>query len=91
LTRLADKPESQSLQEWAEMAEMTIDSYADEMAEMRQSRLDEKNRIRARVEELRAEEEACWNDIESTAVRLKEIYDEGEKLLEEALTLRDKK
>ena len=70
-----------------EIAEMTIESYHNQLAD----RDAIKQRIRARVEELRAEEEACWNDIESTAARLKEIRDEGEKLLEEALTLRDKK
>lgn len=66
---------------------MTIDSYHNQIADSDVI----KKRIRARVEELRAEEEACWNDIETTAARLKEIHDEGEKLLEEALTLRDKK
>lgn len=91
LTRLSDKPESQSLQEWAEMAEATIDSYADKIANADQADSDERERISNRVEILRRQESECWDRIERTAKQIQCIREEGYALLQQALDLNQKR
>lgn len=83
-TRLEDRPNGQSLQEWAEMAEMTIDSYHNQIVDTNAI----KSCIRKRVAELKAEQEKCWEAVYSAANRMREIEKEGNDLLNEALALR---
>jgi hypothetical protein len=91
LTRLADKPNTQSLHEWAEMAEATIDSYADKITNVDQVACEERERIRNRVEILRRQEAECWDRIERTAKQIQCIREEGFTLLQNALDLNQKK
>ena len=84
LNRLSERPKDQSLQEWAEMAEMTIDSFHIQIVD----RDAIKNRIRQRVAELKAEQEKCWEAVYIAANRMKEIEKEGNDLLNEALAFR---
>lgn len=84
LNRLSERPNSQSLQEWAELAEMTIDSYHNQIVD----RDAIKSRIEQRVAELKSEQEKCWEAVYIATSRMKEIEQEGDELLKEALALR---
>lgn len=65
------------------MAEMTIDSYHNQIVD----RDAIKNRIRQRVAELKAEQEKCWEAVYIATNRMKEIEKEGDELLKEAISL----